>query len=192
MAKELTLRDGTPAMVWPLSPSDARGLAEYYRRLSDESRYHRFLSPVPALSDQMLQLLVADVDAVDHVALVLVAFTPAGTDHGIGVGRLIRYPDRPGCADVAVTVAEDWRGRGAASTLLTELLAQRPPGVTELSTYVTADNSPSLAMLRRLGPARVRPVGSGVLEVTVPLGDPPMPGGAADDPPAPNRSHLRG
>jgi RimJ/RimL family protein N-acetyltransferase len=156
-------------MVWPLSPSDARGLAENYLHLSEQSRYSRFLSAVPQLSPDLLRTLVDGVDGVDHVALVLVAFPENESEQGAGVGRLVRYPDEPTCADVAVTVDDAWQGRGVATALLRELLAHRPAGVTQLLTTVATDNHASLAMLRRLGPTDLRPYDAGVYEVRVQL-----------------------
>jgi hypothetical protein len=40
---EFFLHDGTPAMIWPLLPTDAETLRDLFRRLSPESRQHRFL-----------------------------------------------------------------------------------------------------------------------------------------------------
>ena len=40
---EFVLPDGTPAMIWPLLPTDAETLRDVFRRLSPGSRQHRFL-----------------------------------------------------------------------------------------------------------------------------------------------------
>ncbi len=169
MVKELTLRDGTAAMIWALSPDDAPALQEAYGQLTPESRYRRFLSAPPTLSDRVLHVLVDHVDGVHHVALVLSTFTDDGSDRAVGVGRIVRYPDCPTVADVAVTVSDEWHGRGVATALLAELVEQRPPGVTELLTEVASENRASLAMLARLGRMRTTPGGPGVLEVRVHL-----------------------
>ena len=149
--RELVLPDGTPAMVWALSPSDARGLRENYRQLSPEARYSRFLSGVSDLSDDMLRRLVDEVDGVNHVALVLVAFPEDGPDRAVGIGRIVRLHDRPSAADVAVTVDDAWRRRGIGTALLDELIRRRPAGVVEIITHVAADNRGSLALLARAG-----------------------------------------
>lgn len=75
----LTLRDGTPALIWPLLPTDDKALQENYQRLSARSKYNRFLSSKPTLSAAMLRLLVDQVDAKNHIALVLVAFPDDGS-----------------------------------------------------------------------------------------------------------------
>jgi len=148
---EVRLRDGSLGLTCALIPEDRQRLAEAYDLLSPESKFDRFLTGVPHLSDAMLDRLVDGVDGVDHVALVLVVIDDPGVGTPAGVGRLIRYPDDPTAADVAVNVGEEFRGRGVATALLKELLAQRPVGVETLRTVVSADNRAALAMLRPLG-----------------------------------------
>ncbi|HEX2893492.1 MAG TPA: GNAT family N-acetyltransferase [Marmoricola sp.] len=86
------------------------------------------------------------------MALALVVLDDDGVGTPVGVGRIIRYADWPTAADLAVTVMDEWQGRGVATALLEELLRRRPEGVTQIATTVAADNTASLAMLRRLGP----------------------------------------
>jgi RimJ/RimL family protein N-acetyltransferase len=167
--KELRLPDGTPAMVWALSPNDGRGLRESYRHLSAEARYSRFLSAVSELSDEMLRRLVDDVDGVDHVALVLVVFPDDGPDRAVGIGRIVRFRDQPQAADVAITVDDAWRRRGIGSALLEELIRRRPAGVIELVTHIAASNTASLALLSRAGEVRLSPLSDGRYDVRVAL-----------------------
>ncbi|MGN6575419.1 MAG: GNAT family N-acetyltransferase [Nocardioides sp.] len=169
MATELTLRNGGRALAWSVLPGDREAIREGYEQLSPESRYHRFLTGVPHLTDQLLDHLVDEVDGVDHVALVLFVLDDDNVGVPAGIGRIIRYQDDPSCADVAVTVLDAWQGQGIATALLAELLRQRPCGVTTLRTAVAEDNPPSLAMLKRLGPTTVTGAGSGRLEVLVDL-----------------------
>jgi hypothetical protein len=169
MAEQAYLRDGTAAWVLPLLPGDRERLVEEFEQLSPESRRQRFLSPVSHLSDAMLQHLVDEVDGVDHVALVLAAETADGVFEPVGIGRMVRYGDLPNAADLAVTVRDDWHGRGVATSLLQVLVRERPAGVTHVLTEVASDNPASLAMLRRLGPTRVHDTGLGVYDVEVDL-----------------------
>lgn len=189
-SEEVTLRDGTRAWVRPLLRSDREMHATAYQQLSDTAKYHRFLVPVPELTEDLLVRLVDEVDQVDHVAYYLfVADSPLP----IGIGRIVRDPEQPDVADIAVTVHDDYQGRGVASALLTVLIAQRPAGVTRLQTIVAPGNHASLAMLRRLGPTRLDH-GREATEVRVDLvGDGPT---RLDDlapatPPAPWRRRLR-
>lgn len=189
------LRDGTEAVVVPLLPANREALQHEYGHLSAETRFGRFLSAVPELSDTMLDRLVDDVDGVDHVALVLLILTEDGTELPLGLARIIRYPDDPTAADLAVTVVDEWQGRGVATALLEVLMRQRPPGVERIVTVINASNAASLAMLRRLGEVEVGQSESGTRRVVVelprrprprrraaPRSNPPTQGVAADAP----------
>ena len=64
---ELTLRDGTPVIVRPLIPEDRDSLAEAYRRLSPEARYHRFWTHTgEVVGEKMLNQILAQ-DPEKHV-----------------------------------------------------------------------------------------------------------------------------
>jgi len=143
------LRDGTPVRVRPLVAQDRALLVAGFSALSRRSRRARFLQGV---SDEqfarMLPILLDTVDQRAHVALVLYA-----DGRPIGVGRLRRFTSDPGMADLAVTVADEWQGRGAGSVLARELL-DRAGDLREIRTVVGADNPASLRMLSRLGELR--------------------------------------
>lgn len=169
MIEEVRLRDGTDAFVLPLLRTDRATLAAEFETLSPESRRRRFLAPVMHLSDEMLQHLVDDVDGVDHVALVLCVETSPGVYDPVALARMVRYLDAPDAADLAVTVKDDWQGRGVASVLLEVLVRTRPVGVERIVTDVLKSNPASIAMLQRLGRTTVEDLGQGVYGVVVEL-----------------------
>ncbi|MDP3968765.1 MAG: GNAT family N-acetyltransferase [Nocardioides sp.] len=172
------LRDGTEAFVVPLLPANREAFRQEFEHLSAETRFDRFLAVVPRLTDTMLDHLVDEVDGADHVALVLLVITEDGTELPLGLARIIRYPDDPTAADVAVTVVDDWHGRGVATALLEVLMQHRPKGVERIVTVINASNHASLAMLRRLGEVEVSQPESGVQFVVIDL-----PGSADSTPP---------
>jgi GNAT superfamily N-acetyltransferase len=79
------------------------------------ARYSRFLGGV-TMSDDQTRLQLAQVDHRDHEALTAVAAD------GIvaGISRYARLP-QPWAAEVAVAVADRWRGRGIASLFLQQI-----------------------------------------------------------------------
>ena len=166
---EFVLQDGTPALLWPLLPTDAETLRDVFRRLSPESRHHRFLQVLDQLDDPMIRLLVDSVDGLHHIALLLIVLPPQGEEEIIGVAHLVQYPADPATADIAVTVVDDWQGRGAGTALAAALMRRRPAAVTRLRTLVAADNRASLALLARAGRVSSGLPERGVLDVTVEL-----------------------
>lgn len=169
MLEQVRLRDGTDAWVMALEPSDRESLVAGFEQMSPESRRQRFLAPVNRLSDTMLEHLIDEVDGVDHVALVLFAEGPPHIYDPVAIARIVRYRDLPDAADLAVTVKDDWHGRGVATALLPVVIRRRPAGVTRILTEVASDNPASLAMLRRLGPTTISNTGPGVWDVEVDL-----------------------
>jgi len=166
---EFVLQDGKPALIWPLLPTDAETLRDVFRRLSPGSRHHRFLAALDQLDDPLIRLLVDSVDGVHHIALLLIVLPPQGQEELIGVAHLVQDPDDPATADIAVTVVDDWQGRGAGTALVSSLLQRRPAAVTRLRTLVAAGNRASLALLAGAGRVSSGLPEQGVLDVTVEL-----------------------
>ena len=67
---DVLLRDGRTAHIRPIRPEDAELLVEFYARVSDESKYYRFFSPMPQLSERDVERFT-QVDHVDRVAFVV-------------------------------------------------------------------------------------------------------------------------
>jgi GNAT superfamily N-acetyltransferase len=87
---------------------DADALLDLYEGLGAESRYRRFFRATPRY-DAGLQRHITDVDS----SLVWVAFDG---DRCVGEARVVSSSGQP-CADLAVTIADDFQGRGLGSRL---------------------------------------------------------------------------
>ncbi|MGI9557646.1 MAG: GNAT family N-acetyltransferase [Solirubrobacterales bacterium] len=158
---EVSLRNGGSMLVRPIRPADKALIRAGFERLSDESRYRRFLSPTPRLSEQMLRYLT-EVDHESHEALIA---TESTSGEGIGVARYVRTDD-PKAAEVAVTVVDDWHGRGVATALL-ELLAARAreSGIEKFTALLLASNEEMVDLLERLGPTTVERAAAGRMQL---------------------------
>ena len=149
--KTVTLRDGARVTLRPIAPEDKPVLAASFDRLSEESRYRRFLTPKTKLSTAELDYLV-NVDHKDHEAIVAV---DPSSGEGLGVARYVRSTDDAELAEVAVTVADDWQGRGLGRALLDRLTYRaRREGVRRFSALVQGDNLASLGLLEGVGEAQ--------------------------------------
>ena len=124
------------------------------------------MAPVSELSDDQLAYLT-EIDYYDHFAWV--ASPEDDPDLGIGVGRYVRLPEDPQLAEAAVTVLDEFQGRGLG-TLLVGLLAAtaRMAGIERFRAYVLEENEPMLELLRELG-ADASYDSPGVLRLDVPL-----------------------
>jgi GNAT superfamily N-acetyltransferase len=140
------LIDGAYVTIRLLHVADAYALLRMFDRLSPESVYHRFFSPMPQPRRAAL-LHLAGLDSQLHEAMV------AEVDGEI-VG-VARYDGRPGedDAEVAVIVEDAWQGRGLGTRLLHHLArvgARR--GLVGFRAVVLGENRRALPFLRRLSP----------------------------------------
>jgi RimJ/RimL family protein N-acetyltransferase len=167
-AQVVRLRSGDVVRVRPVRPEDVPALARAYANLGEQSRYRRFFTAMPELSDHTLRA-AAEVDHVNHEALVAL---PLLSREIVGECRYIRLADRPDTADLAVTVVDAWQGRGLASALLARLSARAvEAGITYFSAEVLAENRSMLALLPRLGRVESEPAGT-VVENRIELAEP--------------------
>jgi GNAT superfamily N-acetyltransferase len=162
--KEVRLRDGTRVLIRPMDTGDRELVRAGFERLSPESRYRRFLTPMPTLTDRQLAYLT-DVDHHDHEAMI--AIDPA-TGEGLGISRFVRDAERPRSAEAAVTVIDEWQGRGLGTALLTALTERaRVEGIDRFTCLVLAENREMIELLERIGSAREIDRRPGTVELAV-------------------------
>jgi RimJ/RimL family protein N-acetyltransferase len=142
------LRSGDVVRIRQVRPGDVPALARAYAKLSEESRYRRFFTARPELSETMLRA-AAEVDHENHEALIAL---PLLSGEIVGECRFVRLPDRQDTADLAVTVIDTWQRRGLASALLARLSARAvEAGIVYFTAEILAENRAVLDLLPRLG-----------------------------------------
>ena len=163
----VSLADGTRVLIRPVAPEDKPRFAEAFTRLSPRSRYRRFMSPIDELSPDMLRYFT-EVDYVDHFAYVALLADERDRP-GVGVARYVRLPDDPEVAEAAVTIVDDYQGRGLGTLLLDALGAVAlENGITRFRGYALEENRPMLDLLAGAG-ADVAVDSPGVYRVEVDL-----------------------
>ena len=158
----IVLRDGSRVRLRQGRSSDKELLRRGFERLSPESRYRRFLAAMPELREATLRYLT-EIDHHDHEAI---AALDEKTGEGIGVARYVRDPERSDVAEVAVTVIDDWQGKGVGTLLLEVLSARaREEGITTFTALMLASNQEMMDLLDALGPVRVVDREAGAVEI---------------------------
>lgn len=144
------LGDGTKVTLRHVRPDDAAELQRGLARLSQESRYRRFLGALKTLTEEQLRYLTC-VDGRDHVAIVAIGHGPAG-DSGLGIARFVRLREEPAVAEAAITVIDDAQGKGLGRLLaLTLALAAYERGVRRFRGSILPGNSAVRELLHDLG-----------------------------------------
>lgn len=144
------LPDGGRAALRPVTPEDKPRVREAFRRLSCESRYRRFFTPLSKLDGKLLDRLTS-ADGVDHV--VWAALDPDRPDDpGMGAASYWRSTTDRSEAEFSVTVADEHQGRGIGTLLLATLwlLALRA-GIERFCLIALSDNVPVIHWMESLG-----------------------------------------
>ena len=163
--KPAVLRDGSEVLIRPVQPADAPLLADGFARLSDKSRRMRFLARKDQLSAAELRYLT-DVDHHDHEAL---GALDQADGRGVGVARYVRDAEDRHSAEIAVTIVDDWQGRGLGTELLTRLSGRaRSEGIRRFTALVADDNRAMAGLLRNMG-ANLVGRGPGTVEYEITL-----------------------
>jgi RimJ/RimL family protein N-acetyltransferase len=140
------LRDGRMCEIRALKPNDEADLLTAVGRIGAQSLYRRFMGAKSGFSDKERAFFL-NVDFVNHVALV--AVVKEGDRAAIVAGG--RYiVEKPGTAEVAFAVVDDYQDRYCAVCCATAALA-REAGLKEFTAEVLPDNTPMLKVFERSG-----------------------------------------
>jgi GNAT superfamily N-acetyltransferase len=112
------LRGGEFVTIRPVRRQDADALQVYFRELSGETRYRRFLGAMAELTAKQLGRLT-EMAGPDAVALL--AFAEIGdTSCLIGEAVLVTVPGSSR-SEMALSVADAWQRKGVGSALVRDL-----------------------------------------------------------------------
>jgi RimJ/RimL family protein N-acetyltransferase len=143
-----TLRDGSQVLVRAICRYDAAKERAFIEGLSPQSRRFRFLGSISSPSEALIKQLT-ELDPSKEVALIALT-TDETSPQEVGVARFSIQPD--GDAEVAVTVADAWQGKGLATLLMHRLIAAaRERGVHRLYSTDAGSNHAMRDLAAHLG-----------------------------------------
>lgn len=121
---EWATKDGTPLLIRPIRPEDEPLVAEFHKRLSEETVYLRYFQHLQ-LNDRiqherLVRICFNDFDR--EIALVAEYLDPkTGQRLIVGIGRLSRSRVSNE-ASFSLIIIDAWQGRGLGQELLTRLV----------------------------------------------------------------------
>jgi RimJ/RimL family protein N-acetyltransferase len=164
--ERVSLRDGSAVLVRPVRPEDRELFVAGFERMTSESRYRRFMSYKKKLSERELDFFTH----LDHDRHEAIGAIDLKTGEGVGVARMHRSVSDPELAEAAVTIVDDWQGRGLGSLLLGRLTDRAGElGVRRFEATLFTSNKAMLSLFQRLGCMRAQRQGLDVLEIDVEL-----------------------
>ena len=151
LAEDWQLADGTHVRIRPIHADDLAMHTAFVAGLSNETGYHRLLSPRKPQPDELWRMTHIDYDR----ELALIATTMVdGAEQQMGVVRYVRgdTPETAQVAEFAVVIGDAWQHRGVAMKLMRRLIdAAAAAGVKQLADITLYDNVGMLALARKLG-----------------------------------------
>jgi len=146
---ELKLNGGPVVRFRHVRPDDESFIAEAIRTASRETLLHRFFSPIRAVSPGMLRRMLS-IDRAKETCIVGVV-TESERMRIICGARYVKL--RPGAAEIALTVHDDFQQRGLG-TFLIGLLARlaQAESIRWFEAEVLASNQKMLKVFKRVAP----------------------------------------
>ena len=159
-----TMRVGDHSLtVREITIDDIERLRRMFNRLSPDSVYRRFFSPIHEPSRSAL-LWLTSVDHAHRDAIVAL--------DGDEIVAVARYDGRAGTnrAEIAVTVEDAWQRLGVGGRLTKRLaLRAAEQGIESFEAVVQPDNRPALGLLRKLSPDAAVRFDQGEYAASMPL-----------------------
>ena len=141
---------GRRVTIRPTLPQDAELQRGFFRALSPESRYCRFMTRVNELPEALIARF-AGIDYRSHLALLAEVFE-SGREAMIGEARYVVDEHDPETCELAIAVADDWQDFGLASALLDRLERQAAAtGIRRVVADTLISNGAMLGLARRAG-----------------------------------------
>ena len=166
----VVLSDGSSVALRPVLPDDTLRLQEAFNRLSAETIYMRFLSPLTELTDEHARQLT-HIDYKQKMGLVGVV-QEAGQERIVAFARYDMMPGAEvGLAEVGIVVRDDYQSRGLGTQVIRLLVKYaQEHGVKTLVGTVHILNERILHFVEQSGVPHTRKLlGEGAWEIRADL-----------------------
>lgn len=149
LIREYQLPNGMDITIRPIRPEDADMEKDFVHRLSERSKYMRFMQSLQELTPEMI-VRFTQIDYDRELAFVAVT-EQENMPKELGVGRYIMNPDGLS-VEFALVVSDDCQGMGIGAKILTTLMqAAKFKGVSFFEGEVLTVNKPMLSLVKKLG-----------------------------------------
>ncbi|MFZ2853913.1 MAG: bifunctional acetate--CoA ligase family protein/GNAT family N-acetyltransferase [Rhodocyclaceae bacterium] len=150
LMQQSELPDGRTVTIRPIRPEDAELEQDFVKRMSDESKYYRFMDTIRELTQAML-VRFTQIDYDREMALIATIQDEDGKEVQIGVSRYVTNPDGES-VEFALAIADDWQKHGIGRKLMSALIdCARMKGHRSVVGDVLAMNTKMFRLMTSLG-----------------------------------------
>ncbi|MGD9823505.1 bifunctional acetate--CoA ligase family protein/GNAT family N-acetyltransferase [Desulfobacter sp.] len=160
-----TTQESEQVLIRPVKPEDAEPMLDFFTKLSAQTVYLRFFTPLKHLSRRML-IQLTQIDYDREVALVAL-FPAQSGEKIIGSARII-FTANGTEGEFAIMLADSWQGKGVGAALLKSCLAfSKRYGLKRVFGVVLRENRQMLRLADKLGFKKVTTPASGEIEISI-------------------------
>jgi len=144
------LNNGSHVLIRPLRPQDREREKAFIENLSPATRHQRFLGEIKEVGEQLLNQLM-DVGTPQRVAYVALVHDN-GELREVGISRYAQVDEQPSHCEFAVTIADEWQGKGLGALLMQHLIDEaRNNGFQQMYSVDSAANYSMRRLAKQLG-----------------------------------------
>jgi acetyltransferase len=148
-ARSARLPNGTRVFLRPLREADLVHAQEYFGGLSEQSKYLRFMTPMPHMTPETFALVV-DVLHAARAGITVAIVDQDQHELLIGGARIVPTERRGNC-EFALSIVDEWQGRGLGTILMREAVRlARQLGYHRIEGTVLTINTKMLRVAQRL------------------------------------------
>ncbi|WP_262963791.1 bifunctional acetate--CoA ligase family protein/GNAT family N-acetyltransferase [Methylobacter psychrophilus] len=149
LTQNFQLANGANITIRPIRPEDAVLEKDFHNRLSERTKYFRFMQALQELTPEMM-VRFTQIDYDREMAFVAVT-EDANLPSELGVGRYLMNPDG-NSVEFALVVADDCQCLGIGSRIMRALIqTAKSKGMLFFEGEVLVINTPMLSLVKKLG-----------------------------------------
>lgn len=160
-----TTQESEQVLIRPVKPEDAGPMQDFFEKLSTQTVYLRFFTPLKQLPKRML-IQLTQIDYDREVALVAL-FPAQSGEKIIGSARII-FTANGTEGEFAIMLSDSWQGKGIGAALLKSCLAfSKRYGLKRVFGVVLRENRQMLRLADKLGFKKVAAPASSEIELII-------------------------
>ncbi|UOA10439.1 bifunctional acetyl coenzyme A synthetase (ADP forming), alpha domain/GNAT family N-acetyltransferase [Methylobacter sp. S3L5C] len=149
LTQSFQLANGANITIRPIRPEDAVLEKDFHNRLSERTKYFRFMQALQELTPEMM-VRFTQIDYDREMAFVAVT-EDENLPSELGVGRYLMNPDG-NSVEFALVVADDCQCLGIGSRIMRALIqTAKSKGMLFFEGEVLVINTPMLSLVKKLG-----------------------------------------